>query len=67
MGLLDVTFSPSHVSFYNTFLKIVMEVKASALPYVLKLWLGEGKRMLLVKYFCSSNPLFVLVKIHGDH
>ena len=36
----DVAFLPSLTSFCTTFLNIVVEVKASGLPYVMKLWLG---------------------------
>ena len=46
---------------------IVVGVKTSGSPHVLKLWLGVSKGMLLVKYFCLTKPLFVRVKFIGDH
>ena len=38
--------------------KIVVEVKASVTPHVLRLWLGVDKGMLLVKYFHSNKVSF---------
>ena len=40
MGFWDVAFLPSQYSFQPHFLKIVVEVKASGLPHILKLCLG---------------------------
>ena len=57
MGFQDVMFLRSRARFSTTFLtKIVAEVKALGLPYVLKLWLVVSKGMLLVRYFCSTKP-----------
>ena len=58
MCFQNVAFLPSQASFSTTFLKIVVEVKASGPPIVLKLWLGVGKGMLPVKYFRSNKASF---------
>ena len=39
MGYQDVAFLPSEASLYTTFIEIMVEVKASGPPHVLKLWL----------------------------
>ena len=41
------------------FLDIVVLVTASGPPHVLRLWLGVGKGMLPVKYFCSNKASFL--------
>ena len=38
-------------------------VKASGSPHVLELWLGVIKGMLSVTYFCSTMPLFCVIRI----
>ena len=53
--------------FHPHFLNIVVEVKTSEPPHVLKLWLVVSKGMLPVKYFAPTKPLFVSVESHGDH
>ena len=58
MGFHDVAFLQSRASFPTHFLKIVVEVKASGPPHVLKLWLGVNMGMLSVGYICSTKPLF---------
>ena len=66
MGLHDIALLPSRAYFSTTFHRIVVEVYASSPPHLLKLWLGVSKGMLLVKYVCSTKPLFVSFKFHGD-
>ena len=58
MGVLEVAFLPSRASFTPHFLEILMDVKASGLPHVLKLWLGVSKGMLPAKYFCFNKSSF---------
>ena len=58
-------FCPPELVLPQHFLKIVIEVKASESPHVLKLWLGVSKGMLNVKYFRSTKPLYVSVEFHG--
>ena len=62
-----VTFLPSPASFSSTFLKIVVEVKASGSPHVLIMWFGVSKGMLPVKHFASINPLLASFELHGDN
>ena len=45
--------------FIPHFLKIVVEVKASGPPHVLKLWLGVIKGMLPVGYLCFMKFSFL--------
>ena len=52
-GLQDVAFLPPRYCLPPHFLKIVVEVKASGQPHVMKVWLGVSKGMLHVEYFCS--------------
>ena len=40
MGFQDVAFLSSRANFSTTFLKIVVEVKASVAPHVIELWLS---------------------------
>ena len=67
MSFQDVAFMPSRANFLQHFIKIVVEVKASGPPHVIKLWLGETKGMLPVKCYCSAKPLFVTFEFHVDH
>ena len=67
MGLQDVAFPTSRASFFTTFQKIVVEVKALGQSHVIKLWSGVSNGLLPVKYFCSTKPLLVSVKFNGDH
>ena len=62
MGFQDVAFLPSIAIFSTTFLKIVVEVKASEPPHVLKLRLVLSNRILPVYYFCS-NKAFLLCQL----
>ena len=61
MGFQDVAFLPSRASFRQHFLEVMVKVMISGLTHALKMWLGVGKGMLPVKYFCSSRLLFVSV------
>ena len=54
-GLSGCSVPALRASFSTTFLKIMVLVKASRLPHVLKLWLVVSKGMLPVKYFRSNN------------
>ena len=67
MGLQDEAFLPPSAIFSPHFLKIVVEVKASGPPHVIKLWLGVSMEMLPVSTFAPTKPLFVSVKFHRDH
>ena len=51
MSLQDVVFQPPELVFPPHSLKIVVEVKVSGPPHVVKLWVGIGNGMLSVKYF----------------
>ena len=51
MGFQDAAFLPTLANFFTTFHKIVVEVEASRLPHVIKLWFGVNMGMLPVKYF----------------
>ena len=55
MGFQDVAFPPSKASFPPHFIKIVVEVKASGQPHVIKLCLGLNKGMLPVDNSCSNK------------
>ena len=66
MGFQDVEFLLSRANFPPHFLALVVEVKASGAPHVLKLLLGVSKGMLPVRYFCSNNIFFVSVEFHGN-
>ena len=46
MSFQDVEFLPFRVIFHTHFSKIVVEVKASESPNVLKFWLGVSMSML---------------------
>ena len=59
MGFQDVAFLPPLTSFPPHFVKIVVEVKASGPPHVLRLWLGVSKGMLAVEYFRSNEASFL--------
>ena len=48
IGFEDVVFLPSRASFYSSFRKITVEVKASGSPHFFKLCLGVCKGMLPV-------------------
>ena len=64
MSFQDVVFLPSlppELVLTPHFLKIVIEVKASEPPHVLKLWLGVSKRMLYIELKKKENPPFVSV------
>ena len=37
----------------------MVDVKALGPPHVLRLWLGEDKGMLLVRYFCYNKSRFL--------
>ena len=67
MGLQDVAFLPPELLLTPHLLKIVVEVKASGSPHVLRLWLTVSKGMLPVKYFCSNKASFLSAKFGGDH
>ena len=58
MGLQDVVFLSSCDSLPPHKKKIVVEVKASGTPHVLKLLLGVSKDMLPVNYFRSNKASF---------
>ena len=45
----------------------MVEMRATGLPHVLKVWLGLSKCMLPVGYTRSIKTSSVLVKFHGDH
>ena len=65
---ISMVSCPSELVFPPRFLKIVVVVKASGLPHVVKLWLRVSKGLLAVRYFCSNKkPPFVSVECHGDH
>ena len=49
------------------FLNIVVEVKSTEQPHVLKLWLGLNKDMIPVKYFYSNKSCFCVKIIFYDH
>ena len=51
---------PPELVFTPHFLKIVVEVKTSGRPHVMKVSLGVSKGMLHVKYFCSNKSFFNL-------
>ena len=57
-GTQDGACLPSRDCFPPYLRKIVIEVEASGLPHVFKMWLCVGKGMLLVKYFCSNKASF---------
>ena len=59
MGLQDVKLLPSRASFPPHFIQIVVEVKASGSPHVLKLWLVVRKGMLPVKQILPQQSLFL--------
>ena len=59
MGFQDVAFLSSQACFTPHFLKIVVEVKASGQPCVLKLWLGVSSNILPDKYFCCNKDSFL--------
>ena len=59
MGFRDVPFLPSRASSPTHFSKIVIEVKASGSPHILKLWLGVSKGMLPAEYFHSNKASFL--------
>ena len=69
MGFQDVVLLPPNPPsyFFTTFLTFVVEVKALMLSHVLGLWLGVGKDMLSVKYFCSNKSSFVSFEFHGGY
>ena len=55
-GFSGCSVSANLSEFFTThFLQIVVEVKASGPPHILKLWLEVKKGMLPVKYFCSNK------------
>ena len=58
---------PTELVFPPDFLKIVVEVKSSGPPHVLKLVAGKNKGMLPVNTFAPTKLLFVAVKFHGDY
>ena len=55
MGSQDVEFQPSRATFSTTCQKIVVEVKASGPPHVIRLWLGLSEGMLPAKYPGSNK------------
>ena len=59
MGYQNAAFLPPRASFPPHFLNIVVEVKASGPPHVLKLWLGVSKGMLPVKYVRYNKTSFL--------
>ena len=67
MRFQDVAFPPLRASFPQCFLKIVVEVKASGPPHVLKLvWGKQGyvpcKTLLLLQslFLCQSNLMEII-------
>ena len=54
---------PPELIFPPHFLKIVVEVKASGPPHVLKLWLVISKGMLPITYFHSNKASFCIIQI----
>ena len=68
MGLQDVAFCPTVLVFPPHFIKIMVEVKASGPPHLLKLWLGISKGMLSANSFTPTNHLFTSIEIicHND-
>ena len=65
-GCSGCSVLPPELVFPPCFIKIVVEVKTSGPPHVLRLWLGVSKVMLPVQYFCSNKASFVSVEFHGD-
>ena len=51
----------------HTSYKIVVEVKASGPPHVLKLWFGLSKGILSVKYICYTKTCFVSFEFNRVH
>ena len=62
---------PAGLVFPPHFLKIVVEVKSSGPPHILKLWLVKSKGMHPVIYFCYYKPHFwvsqISLRSHGCH
>ena len=61
MGFQDAAFLPPELGFSPHYLKIVVEVKASGPPHVLRMWLAVSKGMLPVEYIHSSKASFLSV------
>ena len=67
MGFQDEALRPTQASFSTIFLKICGRGESLWTATRLKTEVGVSKSMLPVKYFCSTEPLFVPFKFHGDH
>ena len=66
MDFKDVGFLPFHTSFTPHFSKIVIEVKASKPPELLRVWLRGKQRYAPFKIFSLLEILlFVSVNFHG--
>ena len=59
MDFQDVVFLPSRASFSTTSKKLVVEVKVSRPPHVLRLWLGVSKGTICVKYIRYDKASFL--------
>ena len=64
MGFQDLVLLPSGVSFYNTFLKNVVGVKASGQPHVTKLFGGKQGHTPCKILLLEQILIFVLVEFH---
>ena len=59
VGFHDVPSLPCRASIFNSFLKMVVVMKAFRPPHAMKLSLRVCKSILLAKYFCSNIAICV--------